>query len=280
VSWSAYDTLIAARYAQAAYSGDSLGSDRIDVSDGNAAATIFHGGRGAVVAIRGTDGLRDWWDNLHAWRRRCGAFPGSVHAGFCRQASRLIPRLANFLRQDPACIVGHSLGGAIVPLASLALQAGGALVEEAYSFEAPRTGDATFAAHYEAAGPPTWRVVLALGRTVDLVTRVPKSSWGYWHVGRLALLHPGLRVPIHDPQAWEAYRAQQPVSSLRSVRVLMRLRHGRQAHSMARVVEQLERMAAAAPMPTLRRPSTLVPAAAPPDSSEPPARRGRFESSR
>ena len=137
-------------------------------------------GEAMAVVFRGTDSLRNWLGNLDAKQDDWSA-GGRVHRGF-RQAFDMVwgevrGRAAAY--DGELVAAGHSLGGA---LAQLAASTGDAAT--AYSFGAPRVGDAEFAATLDRR--PVHRVV----NHVDIVPALPPE------VGRNPYRHGGRTVQI------------------------------------------------------------------------------------
>jgi hypothetical protein len=171
-----------------------------------------------VLAIRGTSGWVEWWDDLNAIRLVSFKDPGSglVGAGFARiydtlevvtppgavvgeAAPRSLKAAGGFAAQVSAllarhaapataetlapsasiAVTGHSLGAALATLYVL----DNALTERIhnpsiYTFASPRVGDATFAGAFDGLDLASWRIANVL----DIVPRVPL---GYTHVDAL-----------------------------------------------------------------------------------------------
>ena len=121
-----------------------------------------------VLVIPGTEGLRDWADNVNVgW----GATK-PWHNGFFRQA--LI--IYNWLKEyglDPAWGTGHSLGGASGQIVFYSLK------KPAIFFGAPKP----LAPNYRAKADQT-QIIL---RTDDLIGKVPRK---FRHVGKVIRLKP------------------------------------------------------------------------------------------
>jgi triacylglycerol lipase len=82
----------------------------------------------------------------------------------------------------PLLIPGHSLGAARAALAAQMASAARTPPRAVYVFGMPRTGGLEFQAGYDGSlGALTYRLV----HGIDLVARVPPSSLGFHHVGRL-----------------------------------------------------------------------------------------------
>ncbi|HEY8138863.1 MAG TPA: lipase family protein [Methylocystis sp.] len=171
-----------------------------------------------VLAIRGTSGWVEWWDDLNAIRlvpfKDAGsgmvgagfariyntlevvtpptaalaeAAPRSLRAagGFSKQVSALLARhtaagaAEGFAPSASIVVTGHSLGAALATLYVL----DNALTDRIknpsiYTFASPRVGDATFAGAFDSLGLASWRIANVL----DIVPRVPL---GFTHVDAL-----------------------------------------------------------------------------------------------
>lgn len=198
--------------------------------------------RGLVVACRGSSERLDWRENAAAWRVRWPGvvLDGGVHYGFRLQTERMRRQLAANVSAAldgrtegvPMFVTGHSLGGAIAPLVALCLAADlGLRLAALYTFESPRPGNEAFSRWWDrAAGGVTHRVVVIRDGEADIVTRVPPSACGWWHIGRPQMIRAGVRY--ESEAEWERVRADHPESPLPRWRVLSRLVRSIKAHSM------------------------------------------------
>lgn len=141
---------------------------------GSTQASLLVGDEVAVLAFRGTADLRDWLTNLRVAPTR---WPegGRVHDGFARALQQVFDEVDSELQRltMPTVVTGHSLGGALTTLA-----ASRRAFVAAYTFGAPRVGDAEF---WSTLRCPLYRVVN--GR--DLVPTLPPRRLGYRHGGVL-----------------------------------------------------------------------------------------------
>lgn len=178
--------LASTRLAQAAQAADA-GAARPEASGTKAES----GTACRIVALRGSQSLRDWVTDFEFQRRNAGGGE-KLHYGFASAWTNLRPALLDALAPDfrdaspsstPLLITGHSLGGALAMLAAEGLFKEGFPIGAVYTFGAPRVGNAVWAAGYDLLlRVRTWRVVDEL----DVVPRVPLL--GYRHAGRCALL--------------------------------------------------------------------------------------------
>jgi hypothetical protein len=121
---------------------------------------------GVVVAFRGTlsfdlhqaPTLLDWLNNFNADPVAATGFPGFVHPGFLGSVATVlgsalaeVARLrAGPLAAAPVLLTGHSKGGAMAALAAWQLQDRPEAPAGVVTFAAPKPGDRTFAAAYNA----------------------------------------------------------------------------------------------------------------------------------
>ena len=158
--------------------------------------------RTAVVALRGTVGAAEWWDDLH-WD--LVPFPqvtdgGKVARGFSDiystygtmtpgqpQAARASATFAADVAHAaasglgagldpalPAVVCGHSLGGALATLLVADLAANTPLKPQAWTFASPRVGDAAFAGRYGGLSTVSWRIY----NQADIVPYFPVDAAG------------------------------------------------------------------------------------------------------
>jgi lipase (class 3) len=166
-------------------------------------------GGNVVVAIRGTDGIKEWVQDAKFLAVRCPFLAGGglTEDGFTAvyQSLRVTPdansnRLVNALPGLPfpkpvtsLTICGHSLGGALATLLALDVAANTALGRDmmAYTYASPRTGDPSFADTYKQVVPNTIRIANRL----DIVPKLPLPPL-YDHVLGIYDLNPMLKVKL------------------------------------------------------------------------------------
>jgi len=147
----------------------------------------------AIITFRGTlppvlapgsDVFRvalDWLNDGNIALVKGQDLAGRVHQGFLSALDVLWPgieqlKLAEVVRGGTSLLLtGHSKGGALVYLAAYRLVQQGIPVTTAYSFAAPRTGDAAFASAFNQRVPNVWRFEYQ----DDLVPHVPPAT-GAW----------------------------------------------------------------------------------------------------
>jgi hypothetical protein len=168
-----------------------------------------------VLALRGTEGFAEWWDDFH-WGLVPFRVPasGSVADGFATiydtiavvpsgspvardsvavaQPGSFAGAVARTVRQRHAqrgapaaapapaiAVAGHSLGAALLTLYVMENANQERLSNPSvYTFASPRVGDATFAQAFDALSLTSWRIVNA----PDLVPNFPPDLLGYVHV--------------------------------------------------------------------------------------------------
>ena len=172
----------------------------------------------------------DWIDNITSiskwgWKdilpKDC-----KVGYGFRRQAKKLCPvvlgilyELANKYPDAKIIVTGHSSAAVITPLIVAYLMWHGIKVHYAVCHESPRPGNRAFAEWYSRAfdnfGIPTWSFINVLEGQVDLITRLPKSSWRFWHLIDRRVFFDGDDTLFGEP-AWEGYRDANPVPNYKA----------------------------------------------------------------
>ncbi len=208
-----------------------------------------------VIALRGSSQPGDFRDALASvvkvgWRP---VLPAGIRIGrgFRRQAKLLSTPLLRELRQMTGAfpqarvvVTGHSLGGALVPLGVELARHHGIVASMAYSFESPRVGSRLWANWWavHCALTPVFRVCNTRRGELDLVTRVPKRSWGFGHVGK-PIIHDRGQVAFGLPE-WRAFRDAQPVGNLPAWRILSKLASSIEAHGGQELLETLRARAA------------------------------------
>jgi triacylglycerol lipase len=152
-----------------------------------------------ILAFAGTDpGV---WQNLATDFNARPTANTDKHAGFelaAEAAVAEVTQAAQISRQSqkPLFITGHSLGASLAALAAEMAVAGGSPPRAVYTFGMPRVGGSKFQASYNARlGELTYRLV----HGIDLVARVPMSSLGFRHVGRLLQCATGTKFTAAQP---------------------------------------------------------------------------------
>jgi hypothetical protein len=155
------------------------------------------GSGNAVVAIRGTEGIKEWVQDANfgsmPFRRVAGA--GCTEDGFTVMYESMtvelstgvlpvVDALAKIPWKKPGVnsltICGHSLGGSLATLFALDVAANAAVpfnTPTVYTYASPRTGDHDFAVKYHQTITTTYRLV----DNVDLVPQLP-GIFPYRHV--------------------------------------------------------------------------------------------------
>ncbi len=128
----------------------------------------------AVLAFRGTElgTLPNWVTDAVVHLVEHDEHHGRVHHGFSSALRRTWGQIEPLLERvagRPLFLTGHSMGGALAVLTGSRLAGRARPPVAAYTFGAPRVGDAAFCAGYAV---PTYRVVNRL----DLVPEMPLGS--------------------------------------------------------------------------------------------------------
>lgn len=123
-----------------------------------------------LIAVAGSNDLRDWWRNLSTSLERWGeGTPGLVHLGWSEAADVLHRWLWSRTRGRQIHLHGYSLGGAVAALLAMSLHEEGREVLSVTTYGAPRFCDETFAS--------AWRLPLVAYRCGrDPFPRLPR--WG------------------------------------------------------------------------------------------------------
>lgn len=194
----------------------------------------------AVVAIRGTEGIKEWVVDAHFGTETFKRVPGagqtedgftdmyeSMTIGHGAAAPKVVAGLANVAWKRPVTsltICGHSLGGALATLFALDVAANAPAPFKqptVYTYASPRTGTAEFAAKYAQLIPTTNRFV----DNVDLVPKLPlpvPPDLTYKHVcaeielDSLTLVPPRVRLQP-NPVCWHILSSYVYLMSLMTV---------------------------------------------------------------
>jgi triacylglycerol lipase len=141
---------------------------------------------GAVIlAFAGTDPAV--WQNLVTDAAALPQAGSDIHQGFrlaAAAAQSEIEQAVQLCQRSgkPLFITGHSLGAALTALAAEMAMGLGSPPRAVYAFGMPRVGGDRFRTSYDPSlGPLTFRLV----HGIDFVARLPPSSNGFRHVGRL-----------------------------------------------------------------------------------------------
>ena len=161
-----------------------------------------------VIAIRGTEGIREWINDAEFLMETCPFLVGAGHTedGFTDMYSsfrtsvaagspRVVDALATLPFKPPVgsvTICGHSLGGALATLLALDVAANTTFKSPAvFTYASPRTGDPSFVSTYNQVVPNTVRIA----NRIDLVPKLPLPPL-YEHVLGLVDLNPVRLLPF------------------------------------------------------------------------------------
>jgi len=144
-----------------------------------------------VIVFRGSDGKKDWIDNLKIWKkdiRKTRPYSGArpdikVHQGFIEQYKtirKVIRQIVeSYPNQKEIIITGHSLGGALATLSAVDIKYN--YPEKSVlciTFGSPRVGNKAFTRSFIKRVPRSFRFVCG----DDLVCKVPMPVLGFKHI--------------------------------------------------------------------------------------------------
>ena len=161
-----------------------------------------------VIAIRGTEGIDEWINDVEFLMVTCPFLAGAGHTedGFTAMYNALrtavapgSPTVKSALATLPfqqavssMTICGHSMGGAIATLLALDVAANTTFKNPTvYTYASPRTGDPSFTSTYNQVVTNSSRIANRL----DLVPKLPLSPI-YEHVNMLDELNPIQFLPL------------------------------------------------------------------------------------
>jgi hypothetical protein len=146
------------------------------------------GGGEAVIAFRGTEGIKEWVIDANFGTKACPflASAGQTEDGFTDMYESVaigtdagspsltsgLPNLQWKQRVETLTVCGHSLGGALATLATLDIAVNSTAPfhdPTLYSYASPRTGDVQFATKYNQIVSNTFRVA----NDLDIVPQLP-----------------------------------------------------------------------------------------------------------
>lgn len=152
-----------------------------------------------VIAVRGTDGIYEWLQDVKFLPRPFPNVPGSgltedgftdMYLSFSLTPSPSNTFLGDVVKLLPAkstvTVTGHSLGAALATLLALDLAVHAQFALSVYTLASPRVGDLSFHNLYNHVVESTYRVANRL----DIVPKTPPPLF-YFHVGDETELVPG-----------------------------------------------------------------------------------------
>ena len=161
-----------------------------------------------VIAIRGTEGILEWINDIEFLQVTCPFLAGagrtedgftamysSLRTGDADDSPTVVSALATLAYPQPVSsvtICGHSLGGALVTLLALDVAANTTFKDPTvYTYASPRTGDSSFASTYDQVVKTSFRIANRL----DLVPKLPLPPL-YEHVLEIHDLNPIQFLPV------------------------------------------------------------------------------------
>jgi hypothetical protein len=189
----------------------------------------------AIVAIRGTEGIKEWVQDVKFGDTPFSRVPGAGNTedGFTAMYESMtigdgpgaptvasgLPTFAWKRAVTSLTICGHSLGGALVTLLALEVAAKAPAPfnkPDVYTYASPKTGDQTFVSKYGEMVLTTFRLV----DNVDLVPQAPPEK-SYVHVctpikmKSLSLIPPKVRLQP-NPYCWHIMSSYMHLMSIYS----------------------------------------------------------------
>jgi hypothetical protein len=164
---------------------------------------LWQAGTGeAVIAIRGTEGLLEWFQDARFDMKECFFLPtaGETEDGFTDMyksfavstqagspsVTKSLATIFGTKQVNSLTVCGHSLGGALATLQALDAAANSTYKNPAvYTYASPRTGSPQFASTYNQRVPNTFRIA----NRIDIVPKLPPLPV-YQHVLGLYRLTP------------------------------------------------------------------------------------------
>ena len=154
-----------------------------------------------IVAFRGTEFLHEWLDDFDFIPAPYAPIPGrgTVHQGFQLVYYSIRANLRKLVQQNAAkckelLITGHSLGGALCPLAApdLLNDVAENLSPVVYTWAEPRVGHDDFVTFFNTHVNVCYRIV----NVWDVVPHLPPDLAGYEHEGNGVTIDSGFSLDI------------------------------------------------------------------------------------
>jgi hypothetical protein len=165
----------------------------------------------AVLAIRGTEGLLEWFQDAKFGTTSCFFLPeaGETEDGFTGMyksfavstpagdsVTKSLATIFGTKQVNSLTVCGHSLGGALATLQALDAAANSRFKNPTvYTYASPLTGDTQFASTYNGMVPNTFRIA----NRVDLVPKLPlpppyEHVQGLYKLSAIQILPPAILV--------------------------------------------------------------------------------------
>lgn len=152
-------------------------------------------GRHAVVAARGSDDIRDWWDNLQVGL--VAESMGKVHGGVTRAVARIwgdldATGLELACKAEQVWLTGHSRGALMMTLVAARWRARRVRIDGLYTFGSPRIGDEEFRTNLQASMPGLIHRVQNDG---DWMSEMPPNPpYPHVHAGELTGIRESVEI--------------------------------------------------------------------------------------
>jgi len=149
------------------------------------------------MAFRGTDEIRDWFDNLDIQKRE--ELFGAFHEGFWEATqdiwSNIYMDYRHICEKDnpkrPLFLTGHSLGGAMATIAAARLVYEDLPFTSVYTFGQPRAMDRETGRRFNVECKDRF---FRFCNDKDIVTRIPARLGGYTHVGQVVYIDNDMKI--------------------------------------------------------------------------------------
>ena len=147
------------------------------------------------MAFRGTDEIRDWFDNLDIQKRQ--ALFGVFHEGFWEATQDIWPLIYRDYQhayktiRRPLFITGHSLGGAMATIAAARMIHEDSPFVSVYTFGQPRAMNRETQLKFNAECKDRF---YRFCNNMDIVTRIPARVGGFTHVGQIIYIDDKMKM--------------------------------------------------------------------------------------
>jgi len=147
------------------------------------------------MAFRGTDEIRDWFDNLDIQKRE--ELFGVFHEGFWEATQDIWPKIyrdylhAYKSKPRPLFLTGHSLGGAMATIAAAKMVYEDLPFTSVYTFGQPRAMDRETGRKFNTECKERFH---RFCNDKDVVTRIPARIGGFTHVGQVVYIDNDMKL--------------------------------------------------------------------------------------
>ena len=149
------------------------------------------------MAFRGTDEIRDWFDNIDIQKR--SELFGVFHEGFWEATQDIWAKIyrdyLHAYKEDrrPLFLTGHSLGGAMATIAAAKMVHEDIPFTSVYTFGQPRAMDRETGRKFNTECKDRF---YRFCNDKDIVTRIPARLGGYTHVGQVVYIDNDMKMHL------------------------------------------------------------------------------------